>query len=157
MKRIIGAIALILTAAMLFCACGQSAAKPLSEIFGSIKAEYSVTDMVEFDDVSTLERFYGITEDQVDEFAGGVNNSGVKMEEIVLVKAKDSAAASDIAEKLNNRLSSKLNETKNYNPEQYAIVEKSSVDTDNLYVSLIISENVEGMKKLYKEGIGAAE
>ena len=139
--------------AAVFSACGAKA-KPLSDIFSQIKSEYKLTDMVEYTDVNSLERTYGITAADVDEVAGGVNNSGVDMEEIVLVKAKNADTAKTVAEKLTNRLNSKLAETKSYNPEQYAIVEKSSVDTDNLYVSLIISKDLDGIKKLYKEGIG---
>lgn len=155
MKKIVGIIALIAVLAVLLCACGEQA-QPLSDVFGTIKTEYKITDMVEFEDVAALERFYGIGADDVAEFAGGVNNSGVNQEEIVLIKAKDTDAAEAISEKLNNRLQSKLNETKNYNPEQYAIIEKCTVDTDGLYVSMIISENAEGIKKIYAEGIGTA-
>lgn len=79
------------------------------------------------------------------------------MEEIVLILASDKDAAGRIAEALNNRLTSKLNETKNYNPEQYAIVENATVDTDNNYVSLIISENCGKMKADYKKAIGVAK
>ena len=156
MKKIIGIIALALVCTVLFCACGsKTAAKPLSDIYSDIKAQYTLTDMVEFTDASTIERFYGITADQMEEFAGGVNNSGVNQEEIVLIKAKDADSASDIETKLSNRLESKLNETKNYNPEQYAIVEKASVNTSGLYVSLIISENRDGITKIYNDAIGA--
>ncbi len=158
MKKIISIIALVAVLAAALCACGGSNSKtqPLSDIFAQIKNEYKITDMVEFEDISTLDKFYGITADDVDEFAGGINNSGVNQEEIVFVKAKDAEKAKAIAEKLNARLKSKLNETKNYNPEQYAIIEKSNVDIDNLYISLIISENLDGIKKMYKEGIGVS-
>ena len=155
MKRFIGIIALITVCAVLFCACGSSA-KPLSEIFSEIKTTYNVTDLVEFSDASDLNRFYGIKAEDVKEFAGGINNSGVNMEEIVMILASDDDAAERVAASLNNRRDSKLNETKSYNPEQYVIVEKSSVDTDGKYVSLFISENSDAMKADYKKGIGAA-
>ncbi|MBQ3265775.1 MAG: DUF4358 domain-containing protein [Ruminococcus sp.] len=153
MKKIICAAALIALLAVMLCACGQSA-KPLSDIFSEIKTTYSVTDLVEFSEVSDLNRFYGIAAEDVKEFAGGINNSGVKQEEIVMVLASDADAAERIATALTNRLNSKLNETKNYNPEQYAIVEKATVDTDNNYVSLFISENCDAMKTDYKNAIG---
>ncbi|WP_407385278.1 DUF4358 domain-containing protein [Ruminococcus sp.] len=155
MKRFIGAMALITVCALLFCACG-STAKPLSEIFSGIKTTYHVTDLVEFSDASDLNRFYGIKAEDVKEFAGGINNSGVDMEEIVMVLATDDDAAKRIATSLNNRRDSKLNETKNYNPEQYAIVEKSSVGTDGKYVSLFISRNSTEMETAFKKGIGLA-
>ena len=160
MKKIISIVALITALAVMLCACGQ-AAKPLSDIFNEIKTTYNVTDLVEFGDVSDLNRFYGIAAEDVKDPMGGVviggaiNYSGVDMEEIVMVLATDNDAALRISEALNNRLQSKLNETKNYNPEQYVIVEKATVDTDNNYVSLFISENCDAMKADYIAAIGA--
>jgi hypothetical protein len=152
MKRFLCVIAVITVLAVTLCACGQ-AAKPLSEIFEKLKTDYHITDMLEYKSADDLSR-YGIKAEDVTESAGGVNRSGVDQEEIVLVKAKDADAAKRVEESLNKRLESKLNETKNYNPEQYAIVEKCSVDVDGNYVSMIISSNAEAMKKDYKAGIG---
>ena len=153
MKRLISVIALITVFAVLFCACGKQA-KPLADVFSEIKTTYNVTDLVEFSDVADLNRFYGIAAEDVKEFAGGINNSGVNQEELVMVLATDSDAASRIATALVNRQNSKLNETKNYNPEQYAIIEKCTVDTDNNYVSMFLSANAEQMKADYKKAIG---
>ena len=153
MKKLICVIALVTLLAVTLCACG-GAAKPLSDVFSEIKTTYNVTDMVEFTNVDDLNRFYGIAAEDVKEYAGGINNSGVNQEEIVMILATDTDAAARIAEALNNRLKSKLNETKNYNPDQYAMLEKCSVDTDGNYVSMFLSENAESMKADYKKAIG---
>lgn len=154
MRKLISVFALITVVAVALCACG-STAKPLSEVFESLKADYNITDMVEFKSVDDLSR-YGIKTEDVKEFAGGVNKSGVDQEEIVMILATDADAAQRISEALNNRLESKKNETKNYNPEQYAIMEDCAVDIDNNYVSLFISENADAMKADYKKAIGVA-
>ena len=152
MKRFLCVIAVITVLAVTLCACGQ-AAKPLSEIFEKRKTDYNITDMLEYKSADDLSR-YGIKAEDVEESAGGVNKTGVNQEEIVLVKTKDAEAAKRVQDALSKRLESKLNETKNYNPEQYAIVEKCSVDVDGNYVSMIISSNAEAMKKDYKTAIG---
>lgn len=154
MKKLICVIAVITVLAISLCACGQ-AAKPLSEVFEQLKTDYKVTDMVEFKSADDLSR-YGIKAEDVEEYAGGINKSGVNQEEIVLIKATDPDAASRVETSLNNRLESKKNETKNYNPEQYAIMEDCTVDVDGNYVSLIISENAEAMKADYKKAIGVS-
>lgn len=154
MKKLLSVVAVITLIAVMLSACG-SAAKPLSEIFETLKNDYSITDMVEFKSVDDLGR-YGIKAEDVKEFAGGVNKSGVNQEEIIMVLATDGDAAERIEKSLNNRLESKKNETKNYNPEQYAIMEDCTVDTDNNYVSLFISENADAMKADYKKAIGVA-
>ena len=152
MKRFLCVIAVITVLAVTLCACGQ-AAKPLSEVFEKLKTDYNITDMLEYKSADDLSR-YGIKAEDVEESAGGVNKTGFNQEEIVLVKAKDADAAKRVEDALSKRLESKLNETKNYNPEQYAIVEKCSVDADDNYVSMIISSDADAMKKDYRAGIG---
>ena len=152
MKKLICLTAIIAVLSIMLCACGQ-AAKPLSEVFEQMKTDYNITDMMEFDSVDDFSR-YGIAADDIEEYAGGINKSGVDQEEIVLIRATDSDAAERIRTSLENRLESKKNETKNYNPEQYAIMEDCTVDVDGNYVSLIISENADAMKADYKKAIG---
>lgn len=154
MRKLISVAAVILAAVVLLSACGASA-QPLSDIFASVKSEIGVSEMVEFGSVDDLNRFYGIDAADVIEYAGGINNSGVDQEEIVLIKAADSAAVQRVETALNNRYQSKLNETRSYNPEQYAIIESCSVEVDDLYVSMILSANASAIRELYKKGIGA--
>ena len=130
------------------------AEKTLSDVFGEIKPLMNGSDqMVEFKDVSSLDRYYGITAEQVADFSGGINNSGVEQEEIVLIKAADEANAETIKNALENRRQSKLNENKNYNPAQAEIIEKCSVETNGLYVFMIISPNNEQMTQTFKTAL----
>ena len=59
----------------------------------------------------------------------------------------------EIEEKLNAKLESKLNQNKNYNPEQAKMMDGCKVEKDGLYVSLIVSENREKITEIYKNGI----
>lgn len=154
MKKLIAVVAAVAVLASVLCACAQSA-KPLGDVFEQIKKDYSVTDMVEFKGADDLNR-YGIDAADVKECAGGINKSGVNQEEIVMVLAADPDAADRILTALDKRRTSKLNETKNYNPEQYAIIEKCSAEKDGKnYVSLFISEKADSMRADYKKAIGA--
>lgn len=154
MKKLICMTAIIAVLAIVLCACGQ-AAKPLSEVFAQLKTDYNITDMMEFDSVDDFSR-YGIAADDIKEYAGGINKSGVDQEEIIMIQATDADAAARVQISLTKRLEAKKNETKNYNPEQYAIVEDCSVNVDKTtYVSMFVSKNAEAMKADYKKAIGA--
>ena len=72
----------------------------------------------------------------------------------MLVKAKDDSAASKVKDALDNRYKAKLNENKNYNPEQAKIIEKCKVESDGVYVSMIVSENADKITEIFKKGIG---
>lgn len=157
------AVALMIT--MLFCACsGENAnssdngpaenTKTLTQVFEDIKSQVELNDFNEYTKTSSLDRFYGITEDQIEEFAGGINSSGVNQEEIVLIKAVDKAAADSVKTALDRRYDSKVAQNKNYNQEQAAMVEKCKVEQNDLYVSLIVSENAEKITSIYKNDLG---
>lgn len=151
MRRIIAIVCLVLAMGVLMTACssdGVKADKSLGEIYEEIKAEVKLPDMVELDDADRLDRNYGITEEMVEEFAGGIDSSGVTMSEIVLIKAKDQDSAKQIEEKLNNRLSAKLDQNRNYNPEQAEIIEKCKVETNGLYVTMIISDEAQKITEI---------
>lgn len=152
MKKLIAMLCMALLFGVLLSACSPdaqtSADKSLSGIYGEIKAQVTLPDMVELSSADRLDRNYGITEDMVSEFAGGIDSSGVTMTEIVLIKAKDDESAAQIAEKLNNRLQSKLDQNRNYNPEQAAVIEKCKVETKGLYVTLIISDEAEKITEI---------
>lgn len=155
MKKITMTVAALLAAALLVLSgCSSANAKPLSDIYTEIQSQVTLSEMNELTSAASLTRYYGITEEQVEEFAGGINNSGVEQEEIVLVKATDNDAAAAVKTALENRYNAKLNENKNYNPEQAAIIEKCSVEQNGLYVSMIISPNADKITEIYKAGIG---
>ena len=146
-------IVLLVAVMVLCCACGTTA-KPLTEVYDDIKAQVTFENVNELNDISMMERYYGITEDMAAEYAGCINASGVEQEEVVLVKAVDESAAAEIKEKLDNRYQSKLNQNKDYNPEQAKMIEDCSVEKDCLYVSMIVSENADTITKIYREDLG---
>lgn len=165
MKRVLMIIAAVTAAVMLLCACSsggsssggdssQTGGKTLTDVWSAVKSEVTFSDFNEFTEAKKLQRYYGITEDMVDEFAGGINGSGVNQEEVVLVKAKDDSSANQIKEKLDARFQSKLNQNKNYNAEQAKMIEGCKVEQNGLYVTMIVSDNADKITKIFKEQTG---
>ncbi len=151
MKKL--ALTALIAFGILLCACSSgkgSSQKALSDVWSDIKQEVSFSDFNEYTSIKNLDRHYGITEDMVDEFAGGINGSGVNQEEIVLVKAKDDESAGKIKEALDTRFESKLSQNKNYNAEQAKMIEGCSVEKNGLYVSMIVSDNTEKIAEIYR-------
>ena len=153
-KTAILACAAALLLALCACGGGKAEAKPLSQVYEDITSQVTLSEVSVFQDVSRLERMYGISAEQVAEFAGCVNRSGVEQEEIVLVKAADEAAAGAVRTALENRLQAKYDENRDYNAEQAAMIEKCSVEQHGLYVSMIISSEAEAITAIYLQGIG---
>lgn len=112
------------------------------------------SDMADFD-ARRLKRVFGISEEQVDDFSGAICTDGLRQDEFIYIRAKDESKVQEIADKLQNDWQSKYNVIKNYDPDQVKIIESAKVETDGLYVSLVISEKAEQIKQIYNDAIKA--
>ena len=68
-------------------------------------------------------------------------NDGLKSDEVWLIEAVDSAAAAEIADLAQSRVDREGEETKNYAPDQYAIVEKAKIIEDGKVIKEIYETN----------------
>ena len=63
----------------------------------------------------------------------------------------DSNAAQRVKEQLDKRMESKLAQNKDYLPEQYAIIQKCSVEQDGNYVSMIVGKEHQKLTEIYQK------
>ena len=125
----------------------------LKAIFEKVKQEVDLPeDMADFTD-KRMERVFDLTDAQMADYAGGVCTNGVSQDQIIYIKAKDEASVKEIEEKLKANWESKYTVTKNYNPEQAELFEKSNVETDGLYVNLVISADADKIKSIFMENL----
>ncbi|MEE0958179.1 MAG: DUF4358 domain-containing protein [Ruminococcus sp.] len=154
MKKVSLLLAALMLAAAILCSCSGGSKKPLTQVFDDIKSKVELKDFNEYTSEKSLERFYGITSDEFDEYAGGINSTGVNQEEIVMFKAKDSSNAAKIKASLDKRYESKMAQNKNYNKEQAAVIEKCKVEQYDLYVTMFVSPEAEKITQIFKEDLG---
>ena len=155
MKRF-AALICALALMLLFCSCSDdsgSSGRALTDVFSEIKSACSLDNVLEFTDAASLDRYYGIAAEDVSEFAGCISKMSTDQTEIVLIKASDKDAAGRISEALQNKYRSKLQENRNYSPEQYAMIENGVLETNGLYVSMIVAPDAEAINKLYKDAV----
>ena len=107
-------------------------------------------EMLEMDENDMLD-VYGIQAADMKQFAAAVNTSGIDCDEVVLVEAKDADAASRVKEALDKRYQAKLNETKDYLPDEYTKISACKVEISGRYVSMIVSADAEELTRLYKD------
>ena len=65
----------------------------------------------------------------------------VKANEIIVIKAKDSAGLNAAKSALSNRLAALKEQWKNYLPDQYEIVKAGTVTTKGLYAALVVAQD----------------
>lgn len=125
----------------------------LKGVFSEIASAVELPDMVELND-NLLNRYYGLSTDVVADFAGGVDSSGVGQDEIALFKAADESQVAIIEQALQTRYDSKLSQQENYNPDEAEKIRNCKVETNGLYVTLIISNDAAQITEIVNNSIG---
>lgn len=134
------------------CSCGGDCGKTpaVADIAKAITDKYPLSDaMSEITGEDKIKSVYGLDSGDYTEFVAYVNNSGVDQDEIVIVKASSQDAVAGIKEKLENKMTAKLNSTKSYLPDQYEMISKCEVAEKGDYVRMIISPNAEDMVSIF--------
>jgi len=152
MKKI---FAFVLTLVILcsFSACGSKTKQAdLSKVMTDMKAKITNAEMMDLSKADLMP-IYGIEIDDVKQFAAHVDSTGIKGDEIVIVEGKDADAVKRIKEKLDARYKQKEIEMKDYQPTEYAVLKKCSVNLDGNYVSMIVSPQYEELEKIYNSAI----
>ncbi len=126
----------------------------LASIYEMVKSQVQLPEEMIDITAKRLDRVMGITEDEMDEFTGGICADGVKQDQIIYIKAKDESKAEDIKAKLQTNLDSIYNVVQNYDPKQKANIENAKVEVEGLYVSLVISADSEQIRSIFSQNIG---
>lgn len=149
-------ISLILAAAVVLSlsACGGNKKAPgpdfqVQDAMDAMLERAGAEDMMTLSEGDALD-FYGIKAEDMEQFSAAINAAGISAEEIVLVKAAGEDAAKSVQERLDKRVANRMAEFENYLPYQFDIVANHSrVSRDGVYVSLIISSELEDLSKIY--------
>ena len=127
-------------------------AKAITEIYEEITQKVTLYSPFCWDD-EFISNYYGIDVSSLEEYVFSMSEDATSAETIIIMKAKDAASISGLSDCLQVVVDEKKNEMENYLPEQFEIVEKSSIQTKNNYVWLVISENADTITKIIEDSI----
>ena len=122
-------------------------------ILDEILANHTFSDMTEFEDVMFLEVLYGINGADVKQFAMYMNETGITADEIIIIEAVDADATKRVSELVMNWYTAKGIQMKDYLPEEYKKIEKSSVKTTGNYVYMVVADDNEAIEKIIEKYI----
>lgn len=91
---------------------------------------------------------YGIDFSTVDDYVFAMSELSTSAETIAIFKSGDEASRESITAALQTFADGKRAEMENYLPEQFDIVDRSSVKTSGEYVYLVISENAQSIEEM---------
>jgi len=152
MKR---AMVWLLAAGMILLAgCGGAPAKnaDLNAVKDAIAQKYDMSEMMELSTDDLLD-VYGINAEDIKQYVALVAKTGTSADEILLFEGTDADAAARIREKVEARYQAKLNEAKDYLPDEYTKTAACKVETSGNYVSMIVSADAEDMTRIYQDAI----
>lgn len=117
------------------------------------KMTANLPEMVEMDETMQL-NYCGISREDVSQAVVAICADGLRTDEIWLIQAVDEAAAERIAELARTRQKAKEDETVNYAPDQYAIVEKAELVQEGEYVAFLVSPEAKALTEIFRQEIG---
>ncbi|MEF9951127.1 MAG: DUF4358 domain-containing protein [Clostridium sp.] len=133
------------------CSSGGSEVS-LKSIEESITKATDVSYLQKIDD-NVLEQIYGIKPGDVEEYFGYYTPVNVKADEIIVLKAKDEAAAKALVAKVEQRVKNQEKAFERYLPEVYDQVKAHVIKQDGNYVFMSISPDVEKISKAFDESL----
>ena len=154
MKKI---TAILLCAVLLLsmAACGGEPAPEkknvdLNAVYESFGA--SLPEMWVLDEDMMLNMF-GIKAEDCTQVITAIVSTGLNVDEVWLIEAKDAAALEQLKALAESRMKAKADETVDYLPDQYVFVEKGVILTEGLYLALIVSPDVDNLKATFEAAV----
>lgn len=126
----------------------------LNDVYTKITETVTLPDDMSEISESELTSLYGIDMDEVKQYAGAITMTSVSSDEIIMLEATDSNAAADLKEKVDNRYEAKLNEMRDYLPDEFEKISACSVYSEGNYVAMFISDDSAAMTEIFTEAIG---
>ena len=149
MKKLI-ALALIACLMLVGCAGGPAKSADLAAVQAALAEQYDLEGMMALSEDDLLD-MYGIGIDDVKQYVALIAKTSTSADEILLFEAKDKDAAARLKAQLDKRYQAKLNEAKDYLPDEYAKISACKVAGSGNFVSLIVSADAEAMTKVYQD------
>ena len=129
----------LLLLAMIFTGCQEKTAEktalPLREAVEKALTDKENLVAYTADDLTDL---MGILPEDYTEALFLVGSDSLSGREIITVRAKDNASLKKITDALNNYLSQRMEETRNYLPDAYKLQSQAKVESKNLTAVLIV-------------------
>ncbi|CAG7839734.1 hypothetical protein Z959_02780 [Clostridium novyi B str. ATCC 27606] len=153
-KKILITLFLLIFSTCIFSACSNSAESNKNVAIKDISEKISsVTDVSQMKqgNAEKLKKLYNIDSKEAEEFILYTASSNIKVNEIAVIKVKDSNQIEDIKKKIGKRIEKQSESFKDYLPKEYDLIEKHILKNKDNYVIFIISKDAEKIEKVIDE------
>ena len=157
MKRCISAL-LLLTLLLTLCACAEkekTLAVSVGELSDKVADAMASEQTAEYDETMLLDEL-GIQSSMFTEGFYKIGASDASVEEVAFFKAADEDSALQLKQKLETRKAATEATQKDYNADNYAVATAATVETEGLYVYMVMSANRDAVTKAIEDNLTTA-
>ena len=155
MKKVF-ALCLAVVTLLSVTACGNKPAAKndppaitdMAQLYDTVQQTVQMPDMLKLDAGMMLD-YCGIRQEDVKQAVVAICADSLLTDEVWLLEAADEAAAERLMELANRRLQKKGEESKEYSPKQYAVVQKAQLIRKGTFIALFVSPDSEAMAKVF--------
>ena len=154
MKRCISAL-LLLTLLLTLCACAEkekTLAVSVGELSDKVADAMASEQTAEYDETMLLAEL-GSQSSMFTEGFYKIGASDASVEEVAFFKAADEASALQLKQKLETRKAATEATQKDYNADNYAVATAATVETEGLYVYMVMSANRDAVTKAIEDNL----
>lgn len=155
-RKMIKLIGISLCTALIFSGCSKKTVTKevnLNDVLTQITEKVNLPeDMMEISE-SELSILYNIEPGEVKQYAGMYATMSTLADEIIMLEPADGTSLDDLKEKVDTRYQTKLNEMRDYLPDEFDKIEKCSVYTEGEYVVLYVSDDADEMLSIFESAL----
>lgn len=156
MKRFAAAaLSLLLVLGLAACSGGDKAdfEMDVQAVYEELAALPDMPALIVLPEDKALD-FLGLDYSQCVQAVAAISAMNIQADEIWLVEAKDGSAAAEIEELARARVEQRMEEFKNYAPDQYQVLENAAILREGNYVVLLASQDIESLKDAFNKAAG---
>ncbi|MEG2246813.1 MAG: DUF4358 domain-containing protein [Peptostreptococcaceae bacterium] len=150
-KKCILAISFILTM-IVVSGCGINNDKKLDSIVNNISSKVDLNNMKKGDSKS-LKRFFALNSNDFEDFVLYVPKSTMDVEEMLIIKVKDSSQISGVEDAIDSRVNKQIESFSGYGPQQVALLQDYELKDKGNYIFYTVSKDLDKITDAFKESI----
>lgn len=127
-------------------------AKPVAEIYDEIEKSVELISPVIMGE-GFITNYYGIDPAKLEEYVFVMSEEATSAETVAILKVKEESDVEAMCKALQVVVDEKRSEMENYLPDQFEIVDKSSVKSKGNYVYLVISGQADAILQIIEKAI----
>lgn len=138
---------------LIFVYTGQNADDvPVEKIEQQLKENTELADMSKCGN-RMLMQFYGLDYEQFDGYIYYKSGQALSVEELLIVKAKDTSALDSVKDAAESRIQSQIKTYEGYGPQQVAMLKNAIITTRGSYLFCCIADDPEVYKEVFTDAI----